>query len=210
MSLEVIEMMVKHEFADGLISDAEREMLLSQGEQMGVPKETTLVLIEAEMAKVEKNNAEKAEKANKDEAERNAEIQRAEIEKTQRKLEADAKQAIHLANKDKEKKAYLYAQNFSKWKTDFSDSTDFVLWISIFLFGGMALGLLNGYTHNKSWYMYVAMLFAGMFLGLIFFGLFLAISHLTKRKPLTDWHKPVLISFITVIAALILYLVIPF
>jgi hypothetical protein len=182
MSLEVIEIMIKESLRDGEISASEKETIVKQGESFGISKETTISMIDAEIDKL------------------NIKVS----QESKQKQEEEAKKA------KKEKQSEYYG-NFEEWKEDtFNEGLSFLTWG--LLYGGLGLfvGILNAYTHDKVWYAYIGMIFLGLIYGYMAYGVAVGLSFITKRKPLLDWHKPVLIAYGVLVLAFICYLVIPF
>ena len=200
MSLEVIEIMIKESLRDGEISASEKETIVKQGESFGISKETVISMIDAEVDKLNIKVSQESMQKQEEEA-------RKEIERTKRRIESE-KLALEKAKKEKQSE---YSENFYEWKEDtFNEGLSFLTWG--LLYGGLGLfvGILNAYTHDKVWYAYIGMIFLGLIYGYMAYGVAVGLSFITKRKPLLDWHKPVLIAYGVLVLAFICYLVIPF
>ncbi len=198
MSLEVIEMMIKESLRDGEISASERETLVKQGESFGISKETVISMIDAEVDKLNLKVSQESKQKQEEETKR-------EIERTKRKIEAE-KLALEKAKKEKQ---YEYEGNFEDW-ADWFDEMSFLTWGLLYGGIGLIVGILNAYTHSKGWGAYIGMPLLGLLYGYMAYGIAIGLSFLTKRKPLLDWHKPVLIAYGVLVLAFIFYLVIPF
>jgi len=198
MSLEVIEMMIKESLRDGEISASERETLVKQGESFGISKETVVSMIDAEVEKL--NSKIEEEKKKQQEADAKKELEKVKRENEAKKL---------IAEKTKKEKQYEYKNNFKNWEEWF-DEMNFLTWGLLYGGIGLIVGILNAYTHNKGWGAYIGMPLLGLVYGYMAYGIAVGLSFLTKRKPLLDWHKPVLIVYSVLVLAFICYLVIPF
>lgn len=198
MSLEVIEMMIKESLRDGEVSTSERETLVKQGESFGISKETVVSMIDAEVEKL--NSKIKEEKKKQQEA-----YAKKELEKVKREKEA----AAALKKKAKKEKQYEYEGNFEEWKYDF-DEVNFLTWGLLYGGIGLVVGIINAYSHSKGWGAYIGMSLLGLVYGYMAYGIAIGISFIAKRKPILDWHKPVLIAYSVLVLAFICYLVIPF
>jgi len=201
MSLEVIELMIKESLRDGEISTVEKETILKQADEFGISKETAISMIDEE---VKKSNLKKSEEVKrKQEAEK-----KEKLESEKRKIEAE-KRAVENAKKEKDEDFY---RNFYKWKEnwDWDPGFNFFTWCWLYAGPGALLGILNAYTHDKGWGAYFGMFFLGLLYGFITYGIVVGISFATKRKPLLDWHKTLLIPFGLLVIAFICYFVIPF
>lgn len=194
MSLEVIEIMIKESLRDGEISSTEKEEIVKTGESFGISKETILKMIDDEVNKYKKKvlNEEKQKKEEEIRKEREKEHKRSQEKK------------IALEEKKKEKE-----YQFREW-SDYFDGTSFFTWGLLYGGIGILIGILNAYTHAKGWGAYIGMSFLGLFFGLCAYGIAVGLSFMTKRKPLLDWNKPMLIAYSIIVLAFICYLVIPF
>lgn len=198
MSLEVIEMMIKESLRDGEVSTSERETLVKQGESFGISKETVISMIDAEVDKLNIKVSQASKQKQEEESKK-------EIERANRKIEAE-KIALEQEKKEKISK---YRSNFSEWESDF-DEANFFTWGLLYGGIGLIVGILNAYTHDKGWGAYIGMPLLGLIYGFMAYGIVVGLTFLTKRKPLLDWHKPVLIAYGVIVLAFICYLVIPF
>lgn len=198
MSLEVIEMMIKESLRDGEISASERETLVKQGESFGISKETVISMIDAEVDKLNiKVNEEKKKQ------------QEADERRLQEKVKREKEEEKRIAEKAKKEKLYEYKSNFEDWKDDF-DEVNFLTWGLLYGGIGLIVGILNAYTHDKGWSAYIGMPLLGLIYGYMAYGIAIGLSFIAKRKPLLDWHKPILIAYSIIVLAFICYLVIPF
>ncbi len=198
MSLEVIEMMIKESLRDGEISASERETLVKQGESFGISKETVISMIDAEVDKLNiKVNEEKKKQ------------QEADERRLQEKVKREKEEEKRIAEKAKKEKLYEYKSNFEDWKDDF-DEFNFLTWGLLYGGIGLIVGILNAYTHDKGWGAYIGMPLLGLIYGYMAYGIAIGLSFIAKRKPLLDWHKPMLIAYSIIVLAFICYLVIPF
>jgi len=198
MSLEVIEMMIKESLRDGEISASERETLVKQGESFGISKETVFSMIDAEVEKL--NSKIKEEKKKQQEADAKKELEKVKRENEAKKLKVE---------EAKKEKQYEYKGNFQEWKYDF-DEVNFLTWGLLYGGIGLVVGIINAYSHSKGWGAYIGMPLLGLVYGYMAYGIAIGISFIAKRKPLLDWHKPVLIVYSVLVLAFICYLVIPF
>jgi hypothetical protein len=198
MSLELIEIIIKESLRDGEISDAERATIFKKGEVFGISKEIVNSLINAEVEKLSYKKLEEQRKQKEEE-------QRLENERVKR--ERDLQKSIDeefLAKRNLE-----VQNNFNDWKDNF-DEVNFLTWGLLYGGIGLILGVLNAYTHNKEWLSYIGMPILCLIYGYLVYAASIGISFLTKRKPLLDWHKPILIAFIVMVLFMIIYFLIPF
>lgn len=198
MSLEVIEIMIRESLADGEISVSEKDAIIKHGESYGISKEIVISMIDAEVDRL--NNKASQESKQKQEEEAKKEIERAKLKIKDEKIALE---------QEKKKKNNKYHGNFSEWESNF-DEINFFTWGLLYGGIGLFVGILNAYTHDKSWGAYIGMLLLGLIYGYMAYGIVVGLTFLTKRKPLLDWHKPVLIAYGVLVLALICYLVIPF
>jgi uncharacterized membrane-anchored protein len=182
-SLSMIEMAIKEANRDGEISQEEFNSIIALGESMGVSSNVINDMIKAELEKYVKAQ----------------EAQTALVEKNK---------ATKLAEEQKERQKEqekTYYDNWYNWDDDSPNEGMLVLYGLI----GLVVGIVNAYTHDKSWYSYILMPILTTLYGLACYGIVYGLSNLQRRKPLLDWKKPILIPFAIVLVLVIAYLILP-
>jgi uncharacterized membrane-anchored protein len=182
-SLSMIEMALKEANRDGEISQEEINSIIALGQSMGVSEAVVKDMIKAELEKHIKELEAQAALAEKNKAVKLAEEQK-ERQKEQEKT---------------------YYDNWYNWDDDSPNEGMIVLYGLI----GLVVGIVNAYTHDKSWYSYILMPILTTLYGLACYGIVYGLSNLQRRKPLLDWKKPILIPFAIVLVLVIAYLILP-
>lgn len=182
-SLSMIEMAIKEANRDGEISQEEINSIIALGQSMGVSEAVVKDMIKAELEKHIKELEAQAALAEKNKA---------------------IKQAKELEIKQKEQEKE-YDHNYSYWDDSSPDEGMLVLYGLI----GLVVGIVNAYTHDKSWYSYILMPILTTLYGLACYGIVYGLSNLQRRKPLLDWKKPILIPFAIALVLVIAYLILP-
>ena len=183
MSLQVIEALIKNANQDGEISQAEIDSIVAEGVKFGVSADVVMGMIKSELEKYVKAQEAQAALAEKNKA---------------------IKQAKELEERQKEQEKTYY-DNWYNWDDDSPNEGMIVLYGLI----GLVVGIVNAYTHDKSWFSYILMPILTTLYGLACYGIVYGLSKLQRRKPLLDWKKPILISFAIVLVLVIAYLILP-